>query len=69
MIRLSIKGVIILIAISGAQKFNDMVQFDVNELLAVYGEMLEADRRNGTDFAREQAEYIKAHYPLVELSI
>jgi hypothetical protein len=45
------------------------LMFDVNELLAVYGEMLEADRRNGTDFAREQAEYITAHYPLVELSI
>ena len=45
------------------------LMFDVNELLAVYGEMLEADRRNGTDFAKAQAHYIMEHYPQVVLTI
>jgi hypothetical protein len=42
--------------------------YDVKELLAVYQAMLEADRRNGTEFATEQADYITRHYPAVVLN-
>ena len=41
---------------------------DVNELIAVYQEMLKADKINGTDFAKEQADYITGLYPLVVLN-
>jgi hypothetical protein len=44
-----------------------MRQFDVNELLGVYQTMLEADRRNKTDFAREQKDYIEVHYVNVKI--
>jgi hypothetical protein len=44
-----------------------MRQFDVNELLGVYQTMLEADRRNKTDFAREQRDYIESHYVHIKI--
>jgi hypothetical protein len=42
--------------------------YDVRELLEVYKAMLEADRRNGSDFAQEQRDYILKHYPAVVLN-
>lgn len=44
-----------------------MRQFDINELLGVYQTMLEADRRNKTDFAREQKDYIESHYVWIKI--
>lgn len=46
-----------------------LLQYDVNELIAVYVQMVRADVINGTDFAREQAEYITGHYPQVVLTV
>lgn len=44
-----------------------VLQFDVNELLAVYAQMLKADKINGTDFAEDQRQYIEKHYPDIKL--
>ena len=39
-----------------------VLQFDLRELLAVYQTLQEADKRNGTGFAKDQKDYIEAHY-------
>jgi hypothetical protein len=45
-----------------------LLQWDVDELVAVYQTMLRADLANGTDFAKEQKDYIEANYPEVVLN-
>ena len=59
-------------SIAGSTQYgvhNGLLQYDVNELIAVYVQMVKADVINGTDFAREQAQYITGHYPQVVLTV